>query len=85
MGRKLVPKLQALNINTAADLAQADWRVMREQFSIVVAKTARELFGESCLEWEEVPADTMCGRFSQRETAEIYAGFRPNRQAVLEL
>lgn len=65
VGRKLAPKLQALNINTAADLAQADWRVIRDRFSIVVAKTARELFGETCLEWEEVPADKqqiMCSR-----------------------
>ncbi len=65
VGRQLAPKLQTLEIHTAADLAQADWRVMRDKFSIVVSKTARELAGEACLEWEEVPADKqqiMCSR-----------------------
>lgn len=74
VGRKLAPKLQALNIHTAADLAQADWRVIRDRFSIVVAKTARELFGESCLEWEEVPADKqqiMCSRSFGKPVLEL--------------
>lgn len=74
VGRKLAPKLQALNINTAADLPQADWRVIRDRFSILVAKTARELFGESCLEWEEVSADKqqiMCSRSFGRPVLEL--------------
>ncbi|MBX6963891.1 Y-family DNA polymerase [Alcaligenes faecalis] len=65
VGRKLAPKLQALHINTAADLAQADWRVLRDRFSIVLAKTARELAGEQCMEWEDMPAEKqqiMCSR-----------------------
>ena len=65
VGRKLAPKLQALNISTAADLTQADWRVLRDKFSIVLAKTARELAGEQCMEWEDQPADKqqiMCSR-----------------------
>src|SRR5690606_35374579 len=65
VGRQLAPKLQALEIHTAADLAQADWRVMRDKLSIVDSKTSRELPGEPCLEWEEVPADKqqiMCSR-----------------------
>lgn len=65
IGRKLAPKLQAINIHTAADLAQADWRVLRDKFSIVVSKTARELAGEACLEWEDTPVEKqqiMCSR-----------------------
>lgn len=65
VGRKLAPKLQALNISTAADLAQADWRVLRDRFSIVLAKTARELAGEQCMQWEDMPAEKqqiMCSR-----------------------
>lgn len=74
VGRKLAPKLLALNINTAADLAQADWRVLRDRFSIVLAKTARELAGEQCMEWEDLPANKqqiMCSRSFGRPVLEL--------------
>ncbi len=56
VGRRLAPRLQELGIHTAADLALADYRVIRDTFSIVLAKTGRELAGESCIEWEDAPA-----------------------------
>lgn len=65
VGRKLAPKLQALGIQTAADLAQADHKVIRDTFSVVLAKTARELSGEACISLEEMPAakqQIMCSR-----------------------
>src|SRR5690606_2671202 len=65
VGRRLAPQLTSMGILTAADLAQADPRVIRNNFSIVLAKTARELAGESCIAWEDAPADKqqlMCSR-----------------------
>lgn len=65
VGRRLAPQLRELGIHTAADLAQADQRVIRDTFSIVLAKTARELAGESCIAWEDEPPDKqqiMCSR-----------------------
>lgn len=65
VGRRLAPKLHALGIHSAGDLALADPRVIRDAFSIVLAKTARELAGEPCLSWEDTPAakkEIMCSR-----------------------
>lgn len=65
VGRRLAPRLEEKGIQTAADLACADARVLRDTFSIVLAKTARELAGESCIEWEDSPApkkQIMCSR-----------------------
>lgn len=57
IGRRLAKPLHELEIRTAADLAQADPRVIRDRFSIVLAKTARELAGEPCLQLEDIPAE----------------------------
>lgn len=57
VGKRLSTKLHELNIHTAADLAQSDQRVMRDKFSIVLAKTAQELAGVACLSWDEVPTN----------------------------
>ncbi|MCD9472949.1 hypothetical protein CJF26_20825, partial [Photobacterium phosphoreum] len=65
VGRRLAPRLQALGIHSARDLALADYRVIRDSFSIVLAKTARELAGECCIDWEDAPASKkqiMCSR-----------------------
>ncbi|WP_323011521.1 Y-family DNA polymerase [Castellaniella sp.] len=65
VGRRLAPKLQAMGIHTAADLAQADYREIRDTFSIVLARTSKELAGMSCVRWEAVPAarqQIMCSR-----------------------
>lgn len=54
VGRKLAPKLNAIGINTVLDLKQADPERLRQQFSVVMEKTIRELNGTVCIELEEV-------------------------------
>jgi DNA polymerase V len=57
---------------TALDLAQADPKIIRRQFSIVLERTLRELNGESCIDLEELPAtkqQIVCSRsFGQKVT-----------------
>ena len=54
VGRKLAPKLQALGIKTVLDLMNANPERMRQQFSVVMEKTIRELNGTVCIELEEI-------------------------------
>lgn len=54
IGRKLVPRLNAYGINTVLDLKASDPEYMRQQFSVVIEKTVRELNGQACMELEEV-------------------------------
>ena len=54
VGRRLTSKLLALGINTAYDLKQADPEYLRQQFSVVMAKTVSELNGTVCIELEEI-------------------------------
>lgn len=65
VGRRLAPQLRKLGIFTAAELACADARIIRDKFSVVLAKTAEELAGLPRLDWEDLPADKqqiMCSR-----------------------
>lgn len=55
IGRKLSARLKDMNIHTALDLASADPKRLRRQFSIVLEKTVRELNGESCFSLEDSP------------------------------
>lgn len=54
VGRKLAPKLQALGFNTVLDLKRANPERLRQQFSVVMEKTIRELNGTVCIEMEEI-------------------------------
>lgn len=54
VGRKLAPKLQALGLNTVLDLKRANPERLRQQFSVVMEKTTRELNGTVCIELEEI-------------------------------
>ncbi len=54
VGRKLAPKLQALGYNSVLDLKQANPEALRQQFSVVMEKTIRELNGTVCIELEDV-------------------------------
>lgn len=54
IGRRLTLRLNQLGIKTALDLAQTEPHWIQKEFSIVVARTVRELNGESCLELESV-------------------------------
>ncbi|MBI6854905.1 translesion error-prone DNA polymerase V subunit UmuC [Pseudomonas cichorii] len=72
IGRHMKAHLEALNIKTAMDLAQADPRMLRQKFSVIIEKTARELAGTSCLELNEPDPpkqEICCSRmFGQRLT-----------------
>ena len=54
VGRSLAPKLNQLGIMTVLDLKQADPDYIRQQFSIVLEKTVRELNGVMCMELKDV-------------------------------
>ncbi|CEN56435.1 Y-family DNA polymerase [Candidatus Methylopumilus turicensis] len=54
VGRKLAIKLKALGIHTVLDLKQADSEYLRQQFSVVMEKTVRELNGTACMALEEI-------------------------------
>lgn len=54
IGRRLVPRLNDLGIESVLDLRRADPEYMRQQFSVVMEKTVRELRGQACIELEEV-------------------------------
>ena len=49
-----VYKLQALGFNTVLDLKRANPERLRQQFSVVMEKTIRELNGTVCIELEEI-------------------------------
>ncbi|OLU22489.1 DNA polymerase V subunit UmuC [Pseudomonas sp. PA15(2017)] len=55
IGRRLAPQLQALGIETAWDLAHFDVPTLRKQFGVTLERTARELRGVSCLDFNDGP------------------------------
>lgn len=54
VGRRLAPRLKALGIENVLQLQQADPEQLRQQFSVVMEKTIRELNGTVCIELEEI-------------------------------
>ncbi|MDP2100884.1 MAG: Y-family DNA polymerase [Methylotenera sp.] len=54
IGRKLAPKLQVLGVNTVLDLKLANPERLRQQFSVALEKTIRELNGTVCIELEDI-------------------------------
>ena len=54
VGRRLSQQLQADGIHTALDLSRADPLAIQRRWSVVLAKTARELSGQPCLELEDI-------------------------------
>ena len=54
---RLMKRLEALSLKTALDLANADRRVIRAKFGVVVERIVLELNGISCLALEEVSPD----------------------------
>ena len=81
VGKRMKAHLQAMNIHTAMDLAQADARTLSDRFSVVIEKTARELAGTPCLELGEAEPpkqEICCSRmFGKRLTS-----IEPIREAV---
>jgi DNA polymerase V len=62
VGKRMKAHLEAMGIKTAMDLAKADAWTLRQKFSVVIEKTARELAGTSCLEFGEAdpPKQEIC-------------------------
>lgn len=62
IGRRMTVHLESMGIRTAMDLANADPMMLRDKFSVVVEKTARELAGTPCLALDEAdpPKQEIC-------------------------
>ncbi len=62
IGKRMKAHLETMGIKTAMDLAKADPWMLRQKFSVVIAKTARELAGTPCLELGEAdpPKQEIC-------------------------
>ena len=54
VGRRLVLRLQAMDIHRVLDLRNASPQHLRAQFGVVMARTCSELRGISCLELEDI-------------------------------
>lgn len=54
VGRRLAPRLKALGIENVLQLQQAEPEQLRQQFSVVMEKTIRELNGTVCIEMEQM-------------------------------
>jgi DNA polymerase V len=81
IGRRMTAHLEAMGIRTAMDLARADPWTLRQKFSVVVEKTARELAGTPCLELEEAAPpkqEICCSRMFGKRLTEL----TPIKQAV---
>ncbi|MFK3794699.1 translesion error-prone DNA polymerase V subunit UmuC [Pseudomonas sp. NPDC088444] len=62
VGKRMKAHLEFMGIKTAMDLAKADAWTLRQKFSVVIEKTARELAGTPCLELGEAdpPKQEIC-------------------------
>jgi DNA polymerase V len=62
VGKRMKAHLEAMGIKSAMDLAKADPWTLRQKFSVVIEKTARELAGTRCLELGEAdpPKQEIC-------------------------
>jgi len=62
IGKRMKAHLETMGIKTAMDLAKADPSMLRQKFSLVIEKTARELAGTPCLELGEAdpPKQEIC-------------------------
>lgn len=81
IGRRMKIHLEGLHIKTAMDLAKADPWMLRQKFSVVIEKTARELSGTSCLELSEAepPKQEIC---SSRMFGKRLTTIEPIKEAV---
>jgi DNA polymerase V len=81
IGKRMKGHLESMNIKTAMDLANADAWMLRQKFSVVIEKTARELTGTSCLEMGEAdpPKQEIC---SSRMFGNRVTTIEPIKEAV---
>lgn len=55
VGRRIGKRLNLMGIETALQLSRARPKFIRDNFSVVLERTVRELNGESCIPLEELP------------------------------
>ncbi len=53
VGRRITERLSAMSIDTVEDLRRADQEHIRQQFSVVMERTVKELNGIPCIELED--------------------------------
>ncbi|TPE46593.1 translesion error-prone DNA polymerase V subunit UmuC [Maribrevibacterium harenarium] len=72
VGRRISERLKKQGIHTALDLADANAKAIRKEFSVVLERTQQELNGLSCLDLEQVTPvkqQIVCSRsFAERIT-----------------
>jgi DNA polymerase V len=81
VGKRMKAHLEVMGIKTAMDLAKADPWTLRQKFSVVIEKTARELAGTACLELgdaEPPKQEICCSRMFGNRLTEI----EPIKEAV---
>ena len=81
VGKRMKAHLECMGIKTAMDLAQADAWTLRQKFSVVIEKTARELAGTPCLELGQADPpkqEICCSRMFGNRLTEI----EPIKEAV---
>lgn len=75
VGRRIGKRLNLMGISTALQLANSNPKSMRDNFSVVLERTVRELNGESCIPLEELPPSKqqiVCSRsFGERITSKV--------------
>jgi len=81
VGRRLSRKLRLLGIETALDLSLRDNAEIRRRFDVVLARTAMELNGISCLKLDEAPSPKQ-QIISSRSFGERITSSTAMRQAV---
>ncbi|WP_045490599.1 Y-family DNA polymerase [Pseudomonas sp. StFLB209] len=81
VGKRMQAHLEAMGIITAMDLANADAWNLRQKFSVVIEKTARELAGTACLDLAEAepPKQEIC---SSRMFGTRLTEIQPVKEAV---
>ncbi|QDF75795.1 Y-family DNA polymerase [Shewanella marisflavi] len=57
VGKRIAKRLEAMKVNTALALSQMEPSVARQQFSIELERTVRELNGIPCKGWDAARAD----------------------------
>jgi DNA polymerase V len=81
IGKRMKAHLEVMGIKSAMDLAKADAWTLRQKFSVVIEKTARELAGTPCLELGEADPpkqEICCSRMFGTRLTDI----EPIREAV---
>jgi DNA polymerase V len=81
VGKRMKAHLEPMGIKSAMDLAQADAWTLRQKFSVVIEKTARELAGTPCLELGEADPpkrEICCSRMFGNRLTDI----EPIKEAV---